>query len=86
MKLSITMIVFAFSLVCGSYLVAQQGQGDEIKNPIDEIKKLKAENSRLLSLLERQQQDTNLAEDMVKNIVFRPEDYSTFHDLADSYN
>ena len=56
MRLSITMIVFAFSLVCGSSLFAQEDQSDEIK-------KLKAENSRLSSLLkQRQQNDANSLE------------------------
>ena len=90
MRLTITSFVFVCSLVCGSSLLAQEDKSVGSLLPQvgqrDEIKWLKAENSRLSSLLERQQQDTNLAEDMVKNIVFRPEDYSTFHDLADSYN
>ena len=89
-----TTIVFACSLVCGISLLAQEDQSDEIN-------KLKAENSRLLSLLERQQQDSKPVEASVKNrggivvpffssskvedYTFKVQDKSTYHDLADSY-
>ena len=93
MRLFITTIVFACSLVCGSSLLAQEDHSDEMKNHSDEFKKLKAENSRLLSLLLTQRQKDHWRRIWMENnntaipYTFNVQGNSDYHEqLADSYS